>query len=175
MLSFSFIVPFLSAFLSPGYYMREQTKSCTKKGNGNKRRRRLSRPQGVCGIRKAAKLLTAAQASQTRNDLNRKFRRHRRGITIPAPVRARQSCQFLETGSLHPPLAALRRFPCASEKTPLSPQTCAPSARALPLAAIPSKRWLCHLFEVNIACREFPPRPPARRPCSGRRCAHPIP
>ena len=156
MLSFSFIVPFLSAFLSPGYYMREQTKSCTKKGNGNKRRRRLSRPQ-------------------TRNDLNRKFRRHRRGITIPAPVRARQSCQFLETGSLHPPLAALRRFPCASEKTPLSPQTCAPSARALPLAAIPSKRWLCHLFEVNIACREFPPRPPARRPCSGRRCAHPIP
>ena len=67
MLSFSFIVPFLSAFLSPGYYMREQTKSCTKKGNGNKRRRRLSRPQ-------------------TRNDLNRKFRRHRRGITIPAPV-----------------------------------------------------------------------------------------
>ena len=156
MLSFSFIVPFLSAFLSPGYYMREQTKSCTKKGNGNKRRRRLSRPQ-------------------TRNDLNRKFRRHRRGITIPAPVRARQSCRFLETGSLHPPLAALRRFPCASEKTPLSPQTCAPSVRALPLAAIPSKRWLCHLFEVNIACREFPPRPPARRPCSGRRCAHPIP
>ena len=100
---------------------------------------------------------------------------HRRGITIGAPFRARQSCHFLETGSLHPPLAALRRFPCASEKTPLSPQTCAPSARALPRAAIPSKRWLCHLFEVNIACREFPPRPPARRPCSGRRCAHPIP
>ena len=38
---------------------------------------------------------------------------HRRGITIPAPFRARQSCHFLETGSLHPPPAALRRFPCA--------------------------------------------------------------
>ena len=36
---------------------------------------------------------------------------HRRGITIPAPFRARQSCHFLETGSLHPPLAALRLFP----------------------------------------------------------------
>ena len=36
---------------------------------------------------------------------------HRRGITIPAPLWARQSCRFLETGSLHPPLAALRRFP----------------------------------------------------------------
>ena len=30
-------------------------------------------------------------------------------------------------------------------------------------------------FEVNIACLGSPPRPPARRPCSGRRCAHPIP
>ena len=146
----------LSDFDSPGQYMRASAKSCTKKGNGNKRRRRLSRPQ-------------------TRNDLNRKFRRHRRGITIPAPFRACQSCHFLETGSLHPPLAALRRFPCASEKTPLSPQTCAPSARALPRAAIPLKKRLCHLFEVNIACREFPPRPPARRPCNGRRCEHPIP
>ena len=38
---------------------------------------------------------------------------HRRGITIPAPFRARQSCHFLETGSLHPPPAALHRFPCA--------------------------------------------------------------
>ena len=36
---------------------------------------------------------------------------HRRGITIPAPLWARQSCRFLETDSLHPPLAALRRFP----------------------------------------------------------------
>ena len=36
---------------------------------------------------------------------------HRRGITIPAPLWARQSCRFLEAGSLHPPLAALLRFP----------------------------------------------------------------
>ena len=53
---------------------------------------------------------------------------HRRGITIPAPFRARQSCQFLETGSLHPPPAALRRFPCAS------------AARALQRSASPSKK-----------------------------------
>ena len=53
---------------------------------------------------------------------------HRRGITIPAPFRARQSCQFLETGSLHPPPAALRRFPCA------------PAARALQRSASPSKK-----------------------------------
>ena len=53
---------------------------------------------------------------------------HRRGITIPAPFRARQSCQFLETGSLHPPPAALRRFPCA------------PVARALQRSASPSKK-----------------------------------
>ena len=52
---------------------------------------------------------------------------HRRDITIPAPFRARQSCHFLETGSLHPPLAALRRFPCA------------PAARALQRSAAPSK------------------------------------
>ena len=43
-------------------------------------------------------------------------------------------------------LAALRRFPCASEKTPLSPQTCAPSARALPRAAIPLKKAALSLF-----------------------------
>ena len=30
----------------------------------------------------------------------------------------RQSCRFLETVSLFPPLAALRRFPCASAATP---------------------------------------------------------
>ena len=30
---------------------------------------------------------------------------------IPAHCRGRQSGHFLETGSLHPPLAALRRFP----------------------------------------------------------------
>lgn len=53
---------------------------------------------------------------------------HRRGITIGAPFRARQSCQFLETGSLHPPPAALRRFPCA------------PAARALQRSASPSKK-----------------------------------
>ena len=53
---------------------------------------------------------------------------HRRGITIPAPFRARQSCQFLETGSLHPPPAALRRFPCA------------PAARALQRRASPLKK-----------------------------------
>ena len=53
---------------------------------------------------------------------------HRRGITIGAPVRARQSCPFLETGSLYPPPAALRRFPCA------------PAARALQRSASPSKK-----------------------------------
>ena len=36
---------------------------------------------------------------------------HRRGNTIPGPCRGRQSCRFLETGSLSPPLAALRLFP----------------------------------------------------------------
>ena len=36
---------------------------------------------------------------------------HRRGIAIPVPWRGRQSRRFLETASLHPPLAALRRFP----------------------------------------------------------------
>ena len=35
---------------------------------------------------------------------------HRCG-TIPAPLQARQSCRFLETNLLFPPLAALRRFP----------------------------------------------------------------
>ena len=65
--------------------------------------------------------------------------------------RTRQSGHFLETGSLHPPLAALRRFPCASEKTPFSPQTCAPSARALPRAAIPLKKAALPLFLKLIA------------------------
>ena len=32
-------------------------------------------------------------------------------IRFPAPARGRQLCRFLETGSLHPPLAALRPFP----------------------------------------------------------------
>ena len=36
---------------------------------------------------------------------------HRRGVAIPVPWRGRQSRRFLETASLHPPLAALRRFP----------------------------------------------------------------
>ena len=98
-------------------------------------------PQGVCGIRKAAKLLTAAQA--------------------PAHGAKKFQSFFLTT--------------CASEKTPLSPQTCAPSARALPRAASPSKKRQSRFFEVSIACRGSPPHPPARRPCSGRRCARPTP
>ena len=47
---------------------------------------------------------------------------HRRGKAIPGPWRARQSRRFLETGSLFPPLAALRRFPPPGEaqgKAPL--------------------------------------------------------
>ena len=36
---------------------------------------------------------------------------HRRGNTIGGPCRGRQSCRFLETGSLSPPLAALHLFP----------------------------------------------------------------
>ena len=36
---------------------------------------------------------------------------HRRGITIPALLRARQSCRFLESGSLYLSLTALHRFP----------------------------------------------------------------
>ena len=32
-------------------------------------------------------------------------------LRFPAPFRGRQSRRFLETGSLHPPLAALRLFP----------------------------------------------------------------
>ncbi|MEE0542202.1 MAG: hypothetical protein UC755_05640, partial [Oscillospiraceae bacterium] len=39
--------------------------------------------------------------------------------TIPAPLQARQSCRFLETDLLFPPLAALRRFPlCAKSFLP---------------------------------------------------------
>jgi len=36
---------------------------------------------------------------------------HRRGITIPAPFQARQSCRFLENGLLFPSQTALHRFP----------------------------------------------------------------
>ena len=36
---------------------------------------------------------------------------HRRGGTIPGPCWGRQSCRILESGLLHPPQAALRRFP----------------------------------------------------------------
>ena len=44
-------------------------------------------PQGGCGIRKAAKPLTAAQAVRRRQIILIRFcRDHRRGITIPAPV-----------------------------------------------------------------------------------------
>ena len=52
---------------------------------------------------------------------------HRRGGTIPGPCRGRQSCRILESGLLHPPQAALRRFPpfslfgCA-KKQPGPPQ-----------------------------------------------------
>ena len=83
-------------------------------------------PQGGCGIRKAAKPLTAAQAVRRRQIilicfLPRSPSRH-------YDSRARWACQscrdFLETGSLHPPLAALRQFPCAWQKTPLSLQVC---------------------------------------------------
>ena len=73
------------------------------------------------------------------------------GLTVFRAQDARKTGAFLETGSLHPPLAALRRFPCASEKTPLSPQTCAPSARALPRAAIPLKKAALPLFLKLIA------------------------
>ena len=41
---------------------------------------------------------------------------HRRGNTIPGPCRDRQSCRFLETGPLFPPLAVLRLFPPLSSK-----------------------------------------------------------
>ena len=37
---------------------------------------------------------------------------HRCGITVPGPEQGRQSCRCLESGSLHPPQAALHRFPC---------------------------------------------------------------
>ena len=43
---------------------------------------------------------------------------HRRGIAIPVPWRGRQSRRFLETASLHPPLAALRRFPPSNGTSP---------------------------------------------------------
>ena len=39
----------------------------------------------------------------------------------------------------------------------------------------PSKSGSAAFFEVNSDDLGSPPRPPARRPCSGRRCAHPIP
>ena len=41
---------------------------------------------------------------------------HRRGNTIPGPCRDRQSCRFLETGPLFPPLAVLCLFPPLSSK-----------------------------------------------------------
>ncbi|BCK79582.1 hypothetical protein MM35RIKEN_17740 (plasmid) [Vescimonas fastidiosa] len=40
---------------------------------------------------------------------------------IPGHCRVRQSGHFLETGSLHPPLAALRRFPRPREGQSPSP------------------------------------------------------
>ena len=61
---------------------------------------------------------------------------HRRGITIPAPFRARQPCYFLKTGSLHPPPAALHRFPCAwrfillTERSVRACGTCAAAERS---------------------------------------------
>ena len=82
-------------------------------------------PQGGCGIRKAAKPLTAAQAVRRRQIILIRFLPRSPSRHYDSRARwACQSCRFLETGSLHPPLAALRQFPCAWQKTPLSLQVC---------------------------------------------------
>ena len=111
-------------------------------------------PQGVRGIRKAAKLPPAAQDCRARQqiNLNRFLARPVRAkklFSLRSPPSRRydshacsacQSCRFLETGSLHPPLAALHRFPCA------------PLARALRRSASLSNEGQRHSFETFTNC-----------------------
>ena len=61
--------------------------------------------------------------------------------------------------------------PAAEEKQP--EPAAAPEAEQVKLS--PEEQATAAFFEVNSDDLGSPPRPPARRPCSGRRCAHPIP
>ena len=75
---------------------------------------------------------------------------------IPGHCRARQSGHFLETGSLHPPLAALRRFPLPRA-----------TARVAPTEGVQKARWAGR-------CRHRPLRKRNKR-CNGRATARVAP
>jgi len=78
-----------------------------------------------CCTQPKASPLTAAQAVRRRQIILIRFLPRSPSRHYDSRARwACQSCRFLETGSLHPPLAALRQFPCAWQKTPLSLQVC---------------------------------------------------
>ena len=56
-------------------------------------------------------------------------------------LQARQSCRFLETDSLYPPQAALRRFPCASAAILRSARHGECRALKIPLKAASRLEW----------------------------------
>ena len=92
---------------------------------------------------------------------------------IPGHCRGRQSGHFLETGSLHPPLAALRRFPRppgGAEPLPYaSPECFRRGGRLCPPA------WACTAPLANPCHCQGAPRPrQSVIPCSPIPIFHPI-
>ena len=66
---------------------------------------------------------------------------------IPGHCRSRQSGHFLETGSLHPPLAALRRFPL-----PRATARVAPTERFVGADDPVRPMWVCNIFVGQGPC-----------------------
>ena len=102
---------------------------------------------------------------------------------IPGHCRARQSGHFLETGSLHPPLAALRRFPRPRATARVAPTKISEHLRraACPHAAVmvryraggglradrPTILAPCPIIDISLqAC--FLPHPPGLGDADGQ-------
>ena len=80
---------------------------------------------------------------------------HRRVCRFPSAVRGRQSGHFLETASLHPPPAALRRFP-QSRRASCCGNTKKSSALALCLDFFDRGHSLGSLFPPPAAVASLP-------------------
>ena len=72
---------------------------------------------------------------------------HRRGITIPAPFQARQSCRFLENGLLFPSQTALHRFPLRAK--------CFLPEGELPRSGQEKPLWRAHMSRQKTDLNRF--------------------
>ena len=82
----------------------------------NRRRRRpqIATQQSGCDLKRRGDAVNELWPQAEANDMELAATRRPptvAALRFPATVRGRQSCRFLETASLYPPPAALRRFP----------------------------------------------------------------